>query len=506
MTEERKQGSEAKSADELFSFDEAIKFLDTSKSTLYRLLSQDDIKGVKVGKQWRFRKGDLTAYLERGPVAVAVDGAARVDLEAELDFFTEAWLTVGQQSEPALSPSSEQRTPEAKIVELADRIVFLAIVGSAGDIHLEPSASSLRLRYRIDGVLHDIRRLPMSLHESLLTRFKEMAEMNLSEKRVPQDGRISIQYRGKEYDLRMSVLPTLYGENAVIRILDRTSVLLGLEKLETRPDELDALRTWMHQSRGLILATGPTGAGKTTLLYSCLQEVNTAEKNVLTIEDPIEHRLADITQVQVNKRVGVTFAGVLRSFIRQDPDVILCGEIRDIETVEMMVEASLTGHLVLSVLHTEDTLSALLRLDDMGLARYLVTATLLGVVATRLARKLCAHCKTVSPLEEGRPVSDKLRRLTENGGYRIPQEAVFYSAAGCPRCHGTGYQGRMGLYEILNCTPPLVAQLYQCGSHEERTRLAVLAGVRTLLADGMQKAVEGETSIDEVLRATGTWL
>jgi type II secretory ATPase GspE/PulE/Tfp pilus assembly ATPase PilB-like protein len=262
----------------------------------------------------------------------------------------------------------------------------------------------------------------------------------------------------------------------------------------------------MRRPSGLILATGPTGSGKTTLLYSCLQEVDTAKYKVLTIEDPVEYRITDITQVEVNRRMGLTFSTALRCFQRQEPDIIVCGELPDPETAATAVAASLIGHLVLSTLHTEDALTAILRLADMGVERYVVAATLTGIVARRLARRLCPHCKAIASAEESALLVGRARRMTVQGGYDIPDGADFYTAVGCDQCHGTGYQGRLGLFEILACTPKLVGQLLQCDSREAMTRLAVDTGMRTLLADGMRKAVDGETSIDEVLRATGTWL
>ena len=301
-----------KPSEELLSLDEAVKFLGTSKPTLYRLLGQDEIKGLKVGRQWRFRKADLIAYMERGPVAVAA--APKEDLDMELAFFAQ------QLSEPEPDDVAD---PETKTIRLAHKIIQLAINAKASDIHLEPNANDFLLRYRADGVLQEIRRLPTSTRESLTARYKTMAEMDINEKRLPQDGRIAVRHEDKDFDLRVAVLPSMYGEAITMRILAKQDILLGLDKLGIATEDLRQIRDLMHQPNGIVLATGPTGSGKTTLLYSCLQEVAAAEKKTVTVEDPVEFTLPYTTQTQINKRGGLTFPIVLRSFLRQDPDIIL---------------------------------------------------------------------------------------------------------------------------------------------------------------------------------------
>jgi general secretion pathway protein E len=333
-----------------------------------------------------------------------------------------------------------------------------------------------------------------------------MAEMNLGEKRLPQDGRFPAKYKSRDYDMRMSVLPTIHGENAVIRILDRGSVLLGLDNLGSTSAELACLRPWIQRSAGMIIVTGPTGSGKTTLLYSCLQEIDREQKKVLSVEDPVECEITDVSQTQVNRRIGMTFAGAMRTFLRQDPDIILCGEVRDLETAELAAEAAITGHLVLIPLHTDDAPSALTRLADIGVVRHLIVSMVNGVVATRLARRLCTHCKIPAEGDEAIAMFDRVSRLSSMGGYRVPSGAVFYTAVGCPKCRNTGYRGRLGLYEILPCNPLLISRLFQCATNGEMIDLAIQSGMRTLVADGIRKAAAGETSIDEVLRATGTWI
>ena len=477
-----------KSPEELLTLDEAVKFLGTSKPTLYRLLGQDEIKGLKVGRQWRFRRADLTAYMERGPVAVSA--APKEDLDMELAFFDSLL------SESETDPSGD---PEAKTIRLAHKIMQLAIQSKASDIHLEPNSADFLLRLRVDGVLQETRRLPSSTRESLTARFKTMAELDVSEKRLPQDGRIPVRHEDKDFDFRVAVIPSMHGEAVTMRILARQDVLLGLDKLGIAPEDLHQIRGFMQQPNGIVIATGPTGAGKTTLLYSCLQEVVGVQKKTMTVEDPVEFVLPYTTQTQVNKKAGLSFAAVLRSFLRQDPDVILVSEMRDLETAQIAVEVSLTGHLLLTSLHTGDAPSALLRLLDMGIEPYLIGATVAGVVATRLVRRVCDNCKQPVDLS-AEPTLGYVAQLAAEGGYEIPADAVFVRGVGCEQCRGRGFRGRTGLYEVLPMTEALTEAILRRAPVEELTDIAVEGGMRTLLADGIRKAVEGLTTIEEVMR------
>ena len=474
--------------EQLLSLDEAVKFLGTSKPTLYRLLGQDEIKGLKVGRQWRFRRADLTAYMERGPVAVSA--APKEDLDMELAFFDSLL------SESETDPSGD---PETKTIRLAHKIMHLAIQSKASDIHLEPNSADFLLRLRVDGVLQETRRLPSSTRESLTARFKTMAEMDTNEKKLPQDGRIPVRHEDKDFDFRVAVIPSMYGEALTLRILAKQDILLGLDKLGLAPEDLHQIRGFMQQPNGIVIATGPTGAGKTTLLYSCLRETADAEKKTLTVEDPVEFVLPYTTQTQVNKRGGLTFPAVLRAFLRQDPDILLVGEVRDLETAKIAVEASLTGHLVLFPLHTGDAPSALLRLLDMGVAPYEVSATVAGVVATRLVRRVCDNCKQPVDLS-GEPTLGYVAQLAAEGGYEIPADAVFVRGVGCEQCRGRGFRGRTGLYEVLPMTAALTEAVLRRAPVEELTDIAVAGGMRTLLADGIRKAAEGLTTIEEVMR------
>jgi general secretion pathway protein E len=496
---------EQSEAEVLLSFDEAVKFLDTSKSTLYRLLSQEEIQGVKVGKQWRFRKADLTAYIQRSPVAVAVDENSRAALDTELAFLSEAWAAAGRTR--SRSPEGmEPATLELKVVALVDRILLLAVSYRASDVHLESGSSTLRLRFRIDGVMQDIRRIPMGLHEPLVLRFKEMFMMNLIERRIPQDGRALVRDEAREYDMRMSSLPTIYGENLVTRILDKSSVPLGLDQLGTFPNELDPLLQRLHRSSGMIIATGPAGSGKTTLLYSCLAEISTDDKKALAVEDPVELTLEGVTATQVRTAVGLTFPVAMRSILRQDPDIIYCSELRDLETAQLALQSSAVGCLTLSALHAPSALAAISRLVGMGVEPSLIVAGLSMLVATRLARRLCPHCKLLVDSGEVLSFKMKLRESAGREGHLIPEKAVFYSGVGCDKCRGSGYIGRLPLYELLACNQMLVGRLLQCQSEQEMTELAVSSGMHKLLADGIRKAAAGETSLEEVMRATGAWL
>jgi len=505
MSLEPNSESHAGSAEELLSFDEAIKFLDTSKTTLYRLLSQDEIKGVKVGKQWRFRKADLTAYIERGPVAIAVDASALGELDSELRFFKEELRT--ERPDEDLAPISvEGQSAESKIVQLADGILRLAFKSNCSDIQFEPMGSVIRLRFRIDGLLHVIRQIPIRLHESLIARFKEMADMNLSEKRLPQDGRIQLQFDRTDFDIRVSTVPTAFGESAAMRILDRSAALRPLDQSGMSPANLVSLRACLDRPNGLILATGPSGSGKTLLVYSCLAELNSPGVKIVTAENLIEYQLPGTTQIQASDRIGLTLAAALRSAFRQDPDIVMCSELRDQETAKTALDAALKGVCLLSTMFANDVTSAIQRLTDMGIETYVISSALNAVVSTRWMRRLCQHCKAIANQEENRAVIANVTRHGRRAGYPVPDDAVLYEPVGCPKCRGTGFFGRISIFELLVCNPKLVGQLIQCPSQDEMLRLAIDSGMSTLLADGIRQVVSGETSIKEVLRVTDTKL
>jgi type IV pilus assembly protein PilB len=387
---------------------------------------------------------------------------------------------------------------EAPIIRVANTIIQQAIKEGASDIHIEPDRRGLRIRYRVDGVMHETMTMPKYIQPPLISRYKIMAEMNIAERRIPQDGRIPIKYENKDFDLRVSCLPSIFGEKIVCRILDKQSVLIGLNKLGFTPELQSQLEELVQQPNGMVLSTGPTGSGKTTTQYSVLNKLNSIEKNILTIEDPCEYQLSGITQVQVNKKAGLTFSTALRSFLRQDPDIIMVGEMRDLETAEIAIESALTGHLVLSTLHTNDAPSAVIRMVDMGVEPFLISATIIGVLAQRLGRKICTNCK--EPYET--PATD-LRRF----GFKpeSPDQMVtLWRGKGCELCRHTGYKGRLGLYSLMRVNDEVAELIVRRASLNDIRDASKANGMQELREDGLQKVLDGITTPDEVMRVVFT--
>ena len=387
---------------------------------------------------------------------------------------------------------------EAPIIRVANTIIQQAIKEGASDIHIEPSNRGLRVRYRVDGVLHETMTMPKYIQPPLISRYKIMAEMNIAERRVPQDGRIPIKYEGKDYDLRVSCLPSLFGEKIVCRILDKNSIMIGLNKLGFTAELQAELEDLIIQPNGMVLSTGPTGSGKTTTQYSVLNKLNSIEKNIITIEDPCEYQLNGITQVQVNKKAGLGFGAALRSFLRQDPDIIMVGEMRDLETAEIAIESALTGHMVLSTLHTNDAPSATIRLMDMGVEPFLISATIIGILAQRLGRKVCSNCK--EPHEF--PAND-LRRF----GFKpesADQMVTLWRGAGCEICRHTGYKGRFGIHSLLRMNDEIADLVVRRAPLTDIRDAAKANGMRELREDGLAKVLEGITTPDEVMRVVFT--
>ncbi len=382
----------------------------------------------------------------------------------------------------------------APIIRLMNQIITEAINSNASDIHIEPQKRFLRIRYRIDGVLRDTMNLPKNIQPGLISRAKIMANLDIAERRRPQDGRINLKFRGREVDLRVSVLPGIFGEKVVLRILDKERSLIPLEHLGFSQESLEIFKALIKQPYGMILITGPTGSGKSTTLYAILRILNTPEVNILTVEDPVEYQLDGITQVQVNTKINLTFANALRSFLRQDPDIILVGEIRDRETAQIAMEAALTGHLVFSTLHTNDSFSAPTRLIDMEIEPYLIASSLIGVTAQRLVRKICNECK-----EEYKPNKFILRQIgIEN------YEGVFYKGKGCITCGNSGYKGRIAVQEVLKIDDTIREMILQRRSSNEIKDYAVKNGTITLLQDAIDKAKKGITTVEEVIRVIST--
>lgn len=392
--------------------------------------------------------------------------------------------------------TDEQNT--APIVRLAYSIIQLAIKDGASDIHIEPQRDNVRVRYRIDGVLHEVMPLPKYVDKPLTSRFKIMSDMNIAERRAPQDGRIGIMLEKKDYDLRVSCLPTVYGEKIVMRILDKSSVLLGLNKLGFAHEIQATVEELIAQPNGMLLITGPTGSGKTTTLYSILHKLNTIEKNILTVEDPVEYQLPGIAQVHVNKKAGLTFSTALRSFLRQDPDIIMVGEMRDFETASIAIESALTGHLVLSTLHTNDAPSAVIRLADMGIEEYLIAATVVGIMAQRLARRICSNCKTSYEVQAKELRKFGLKDMEDN------QLVTLYRGVGCEKCKNTGYKGRCGIHELLTINDEVREHIVRKSPVSNIREAGKAAGMLELKEDGLYKVLEGITTPDEVMRVVFT--
>lgn len=385
------------------------------------------------------------------------------------------------------------RANEAPVVKLVNLLVLEALEARASDIHLEGYTEQLHVRYRIDGVLQDAPSPPVGLTAAIISRLKIMADLDIAERRQPQDGRIRLRVQDRSVDVRVSTLPTLRGESVVLRLLDKEQGRAGLTELGMANDTLRAFTDAIRRPHGIVLATGPTGSGKTTTLYGAVDVIRTGREKILTVEDPVEYELPGVPQVAVNEKVGLTFATALRALLRQDPDVMLVGEIRDAETAEIATQAALTGHLVLSTLHTNDACGALTRLLDLGVAPFLVASTIEAVLAQRLVRRLCVACRTL------RPISQDIRNEL---GIDDANIGMVGFAVGCTTCRGTGYRGRTGFYELLSIEEELRAELPKRRGSSELREIAIRNGMRTLRQDGARLVREGTTSVEEVLRVT----
>jgi type IV pilus assembly protein PilB len=405
-------------------------------------------------------------------------------------------ISFGEEGEEQVDIGElKQAIEEAPVVKLVNFVLTDAITKGASDIHIEPYEKVFRVRYRIDGILYDVMQPPMRLRDSLTSRLKIMADLDIAERRLPQDGRIKVRVKGKEVDLRVSDFPTIFGEKIVMRILDKSSLMLDLTKLGFETRALKDFQEAILAPYGMILVTGPTGSGKTTTLYSALSTVNTDGVNIITAEDPVEYNLTGINQVQMKEEIGLNFAASLRSFLRQDPDIIMVGEIRDYETAEIAVKAALTGHLVFSTLHTNDAPSTVSRLLNMGIEPFLVVSSVILIMAQRLVRKLCTSCK-----EE-----EKVPHQTLIGIGFTKEEAdtmKCYKAKGCDKCSNTGYKGRIAIYEVMPVSDEIKELILEGASGIELKRTSIRLGMKSLRMSGLTKIKEGVTSIEEVLRVT----
>jgi general secretion pathway protein E len=382
---------------------------------------------------------------------------------------------------------------EVPVIRLVNQLITRAVESRASDIHIEPLQNRLVVRYRIDGLLREFASPPSQLRAAIISRVKIMAKLNIAERRLPQDGRIRLAVQGREFDLRVSTMPTLHGESVVMRLLDRGSLAVDLSSLGFDQTMLDPFLAVLHRPQGVLLVTGPTGSGKTTTLYACLNRLNLPERKLFTVEDPIEYQLEGVNQIQVKPQIGLTFAHVLRSVLRQDPDIIMVGEMRDLETAQIAVQAALTGHLVLSTLHTNSAAATVTRLLDMGVEDYLVTSTVNGVLAQRLVRKLCPHCREPYRV---------LPALASEIGLDSAGEAALYRAKGCEQCLGSGYFGRVAVLEFLPLTEELRTLVHARATAQKIQEAATAAGMVSMYHDGLRKAQQGVTSLEEVIRVT----
>ena len=387
------------------------------------------------------------------------------------------------------------QTDTAPVIRIVNLILYQGIKGKASDIHLEPFETKLRLRYRIDGVLYENTPPPKHMHAAITSRIKILSKMDIAERRKPQDGRFRIRLENKEIDFRVSILPTSFGEKVVLRILDKSSLSMELDKLGLGGRSADIFNRAIKNPYGLILLTGPTGSGKTTTLYSALSAINTEAVNIITVEDPVEYQFIGMNQVAVRPEVGLTFASGLRSILRQDPDIIMVGEIRDYETVDIAIKSALTGHLVFSTLHTNDSAGAISRMHDMGVEPFLISSSLLMVVAQRLVRKICSRCK--EEIEIPQKALDFLEYIPKDS-----EKIVFYKGVGCRHCRKTGYSGRLAIYEVLEVNADIQKLILQKATSDQIKQQAISNGMKTLRMSGLEKVLEGITTVEEIMRVT----
>lgn len=385
---------------------------------------------------------------------------------------------------------------EAPIIRLVSLIISHALQARASDIHIEPFENRLIVRYRVDGVMHEVESPPRRFSAAVISRIKIMASLDIAERRLPQDGRIKLRLQGKEIDLRVSTVPTMHGESVVMRILDKSGTTLDFATLGFDPVGLERFSQVLSQPHGIVLVTGPTGSGKTTTLYTALDKLNKPDIKILTVEDPVEYQMEGINQIQVKPQIGLTFANALRSIVRQDPDVIMIGEIRDLETAQIAVQSALTGHMVLSTLHTNDAASTINRLLDMGMDDYLLTSTVNGILAQRLVRTLCSHCRQAYPALPEVVEEMQLKRYTN------ANPVTLYRPVGCEECGGTGYSGRVSIVELLVMTDTIRGMIMRHVTSGEVRQQAIVDGMQTMYENGLSKAVAGVTTIEEVLRVT----
>lgn len=478
---------------DLLTLEGAMHFLAISKPTIYRLLRDGKLQGTKVGGQWRFRREDLRAHSERRPSGVPL--AAAQEAIREMAFFEE------QLGREIPMPPDSESSESGQIARLVNAIFSIALEAGASDIHFEPKSTGVLVRQRIDGVLHEIRTLPSSLVVPVVNRLKTMGDIDINEKRVPQEGRVHLKYQERSIDARVASCPSGFGEAVTLRLFDQSSVQIDFDRLGFGAEEEATMKGWLHAPNGLTLVTGPTGSGKTTVLYSCVAEIADATKKTVTIEDPVEYVLAHTTQTHVTAKAGLTFSAAVRAFLRQDPDIIVIGELRDLETCQGALQAALTGHLVLSILHANSAADAIARLLDLGVEPFLLSAALRGVTSQRLVRRVCSDCREA--YQPDAALLGRVAPLAAAGGYKLPKKIQWTRGRGCAKCRQSGFRGRIGIYEVLNMNDELRQAVLRRAAPQELYELALKHGMISLAASGIQKAVEGITTPEEVLRVLG---
>lgn len=451
---------------------------------------------------------DFARMAVAAATGAAIDPAVALPIELEAAFERlypsgEAAGSDGVESTEAPLEEDTERlkdlASEAPVIRLVNGIIGRAVETQASDIHIEPFEDGLRVRYRYDGILHEAETPPGRLAAAITSRIKIMAKLDIAERRLPQDGRIKLAVRGQEVDFRVSTIPSLWGETVVLRVLDRSAVAFDYDRLGMSPPIVASFTRALDLPNGIVLVTGPTGSGKTTTLYTGLLGLNSIARKIVTIEDPVEYQLRGINQVQVKPQIGLNFASLLRSILRQDPDVIMVGEIRDLETAQIAVQAALTGHLVLSTVHTNSAAATITRLRDMGLEDYLLTAVLRGVLAQRLVRRLCRHCR--APYEAPPDLVARFDLATRAAGLGLAGPPVLHHPVGCPECRGTGYSGRQAIAEFLVPDDEIERLIFARAEHTEIERAAIAAGMRTMFEAGVDAALLGETTVEEVARS-----
>ena len=476
-------------------FDKAKKRLTVAMASHDNFQALDDLRTL-MGYQVTAKIGDKDRIEELVKKHYAQDAESFSSLMGDFDADDSLKGLSGKKGADSIDLDDLKGAADSNPVKKLINLVLLqAIKDKASDIHFEPFEDEFKMRYRIDGVLYEMMPPPSHIAPAISSRIKVMANLDIAERRVPQDGRIELSVNNQPVDLRVSVLPTMFGESVVMRVLDRSNVSLDLDKIGLRDEDLRVLRTLINKPNGIVIVTGPTGSGKTTTLYSALRELNTVDTKLITAEDPVEYDIDGIVQCQIKSDIELTFGRILRSMLRQDPDTILVGEIRDRETAEISVQASLTGHLVFSTLHTNDAPSAIARLLDLGLEPFLVTATLEGIVAQRLVRKICKKCKTGYA-----PTLDQLLELELTEADAKGRE--FYYGKGCDACNNTGYRGRMGIFEIMVLDDDMRDMIVKHASTQQLRNEARKRGMKSLRESGLQAIFDGETSIEEVVRET----